>query len=99
MGEIGIQPDTFRFRLSWWEIRCIIRGYNRRYRHTWSAARWQTYNLMLAQCGSENMMKSGINGPADLLKLPWDEKPSLPSADEIAELQREMAELNRQKSI
>lgn len=44
-------------------------------------------------------MKSGINEPKDLLKLPWDEKPSLPSADEIAELQREIAEFNRQNSI
>lgn len=95
MGEIGIPREQLPM-LEWWEIRCIIRGYHRRQRHTWSAARWQTYNLMSAQVGSEGMRKSGINSPTDLIKFPWETTDAeLPTDDDIAEMQQMMAAMNK----
>lgn len=97
MGEIGIPREQFPL-LQWWEIRCIIRGYYRRHRHTWSAARWQTYNLMSAQVGSEGMHKAGINSPTDLMKFPWEKQETdLPSEDDIEEMQQMMASMNAKK--
>ena len=89
MGEIGISPDRFRYGLRGWEARSIIRGYNRRARHLWSATRWQTYNLMCVQAG-KSMSENGINRPQDLLKFHWDREYSPLTEDEIKELQQDM---------
>ena len=95
MGEIGIAPDLFRYGLKWWEIRSIVRGYNRRNRDLWSSTRWQTYNLMSSFCGSEAMQKAGIHKPTDLIKFPWDALPTMPiSQEEAKELQAEMEAIN-----
>ena len=94
MGEIGIPREQFPL-LSWWEIRCIIRGYHRRHRHAWSSTRWLAFNLMSAQVGSDGMHKSGINSPTDLLKFPWERTDNeLPTEDDIAEMQQMMAAMN-----
>ena len=74
MGEIGRTPGELKHGLKWWEIRCIIRGYNRRHRDLWSATRWQTYNIMAAQVGGDQLTKNGIHNVHDLLPLPWDNK-------------------------
>lgn len=91
MGEIGIDPDTFYRRLKWWEIRSIIRGYNRRSRSLWSVGRWSTYHIMAAWNG-KGMLEKGIHGPKDLMEFPW-EKPihALPTKEEIRELMKEAA--------
>ena len=60
----------------------IERGYDRRYRHPWSIARWMTYNIMTAQCGSKAMQEAGINSIEDLLKFPWDSEPVAPITKE-----------------
>lgn len=94
MGEIGIPREQLP-TLQWWEIRCIIRGYNRRHRHTWSSTRWLAFNLMSAQIGSEGMHMSGINIPTDLMQFPWERPDTeLPSEDDIAEMQQMMASMN-----
>ena len=90
VGEIGIDIDTFYTRLSWWEIRSIIRGYNRRSRNLWSVGRWSTYNIMAAWAG-KGMREKGITSPKDLMMFPW-EKDVLPlSPEEQRMLQQEMA--------
>ena len=61
-------------------------------------ARWQTYYIMLAQCGSKSMRESGIKKPADLMKFPWEKKmeSAPPITDEEAqELLAEMAAMNK----
>ena len=93
MGEIGITPADFK-RLRWWEIRSIIRGYNRRHRDLWSSTRWQTYNLMQAFCGGKALNEAGIHKPTDLIKFPWDTQPVPISQSEEDELQAEMAAIN-----
>lgn len=65
----------------------------------WSATRWQTYHLMSAFAGSDALKKAGIHRATDLIKFPWDDDfedtPEI-TEDEIAQLQREMAERNAQ---
>lgn len=94
VGEIGITTGQFYYGLRWWEIKSIIRGYNRRHRDQWSAVRWQTYNLMCAFTGSKSLNEAGIHGPKDLLPLSWDKDDldNLPpmSEDEKAQLQADM---------
>ena len=93
MGEIGISPDRFRYGLLWWEIKAIIRGYNRRDRSLWSATRWQTYNLMAVSMA--DLKKAGIYKPTDLITFPWEkEHVELPSDEEVAEMQQLIASMN-----
>ena len=96
MGEIGITTGQFYYGLRWWEIKAIIRGYNRRHRDQWSATRWQTYNLMCAFAGSKSLNESGIHGPKDLLPLPWDTADDIPSLsdEEYAEMQADIDSWN-----
>ena len=68
MGEVGIPPSAFP-RLKWWQVRSIIRGYNRRRRDGWSQTRWHAFNTM--QCFAD-LRKAGINRPTDLIKFPWE---------------------------
>lgn len=101
MGEIGLPRREFLYDILFWETRRIARGYNKRYRNMWSAARWGTYNIMAAWNG-KGLSEAGIHGPADLLQFPWDKEPTPPLNDEDrAELQalmdRENAELNEKK--
>ena len=94
MGEIGITPADFK-RLRWWEIRSIIRGYNRRHRDLWSSTRWQTYNLMQAFCGGKALNEAGIYKPTDLIKFPWDTTPVAPlSQSEVEDMQAEIRAMN-----
>ena len=96
VGEIGITTGQFYYGLRWWEIKSIIRGYNRRRRDIWSATRWQTYNLMCAFGGSDSLAKSGINSPKDLLPLPWDTDEVVKSLtdEEINDIQADIAAWN-----
>ena len=97
MGEIGFPHKEFLHELKWWEIKAIIRGYNRRQCGMWSANRWQTYNLMQAFCGGKALIEAGIHKPTDLIKFPWDTDQRSPlSDDDIADLQAEMAAMNAQ---
>ena len=96
VGEIGITPADFK-RLRWWEIRSIIRGYNRRHRDLWSSTRWQTYNIMASFVGGDKLSEKGINSPKDLLKLPWDTAPVAPlSQSEVEDMQAEIRAMNAQ---
>ncbi|MBP5643010.1 MAG: hypothetical protein J6X10_02085 [Bacteroidales bacterium] len=95
MGEIGIERNTALHELKWWEIRCIIRGYNRRHRHTWSAARWSTFYIMSAQVGSKGMQESHLLKPTDLIKFPWEYKqPSKVTQSDIDKIQSLMNAIN-----
>lgn len=96
MGEIGRTPGELKHGLKWWEIRCIIRGYNRRHRDLWSATRWQTYNIMAAQVGGKQLSENGINSVHDLLPLPWDDNRhnDLPTEEDVAKVVAEINAIN-----
>lgn len=89
--------------MRFWQINQAIGGYNRRDRQVLSMIRWQTYWLTTAQVGSEAMEKAQIYSPSDMLKFPWDNATNgdiegstanQPTAEEIADLQRQMREWN-----
>jgi len=70
--------------MRWWEIRCIIRGYNRRSRDIWSATRWQTFNLMSTSMA--DIKSAGIHKPTDLITFPWEKQTifaDLPTEEEV----------------
>ena len=91
MGEVGIPPSAFP-RLKWWQVRSIIRGYNRRRRDGWSQTRWHAFNTM--QCFAD-LRKAGIHRPADLIKFPWERvAETIVSDEDIKQLQAEMAAMN-----
>ena len=95
MGEIGFPRKEFLHELKWWEIRSIIRGYNRRHRDLWSSTRWQTYNIMASFVGGDKLSEKGINSPKDLLKLPWDSATvATITEDEVKDMQAEIAAMN-----
>ena len=96
MGEIGYNRHEFLHELKWWEIRSIIRGYNRRHRDLWSSTRWQTYNIMASFVGGDKLSEKGINSPKDLLKFPWDTQPVSLSKSEVEEMQAEIDAMNAQ---
>ena len=99
MGEIGLSPDRLNYGLLWWEIHCIIKGYNRRNRDLWSSTRWQTYNLMASQVGGKALSEAGIHKPTDLIKFPWEKQPIANISDEdVAAMQAELAAINAQKN-
>lgn len=70
MGEIGISQESF-YGLKWWQVRSIIRGYDRRVETQWSMTRWHTYHVM-ASMPFTDIRKAKIHKPADLLPLPGD---------------------------
>lgn len=96
MGEICFPCRVALDELQYWEIRAVIRGYGRRNREMWSAIRWQTFSLMSVFA---DLKKAGIHRPTDLLEFPWDREAAPPpppmTAQEVSDLQREMAEENK----
>jgi hypothetical protein len=100
VGEIGRTPGELKYGLKWWEIRSIIRGYNRRHRDIWSSTRWQTFQLMGAQVGKKGMNEAGLFRPTDLIQFPWEKEASTPLSDEDRQqLQAEMDAYNKANSI
>jgi len=99
VGEIGTPRREYLYELRYIDLLMIERGYDRRHRHPWAIARWMTYNIMQAQCGSKAMQEAGINSINDLLKFPWDSEPVAPITDEERDqMQAEMDAMNAQLS-
>jgi hypothetical protein len=100
VGEIGISRREFLYDLNYTDLLLIDYGYEKRRRDLWSSVRWQTFNMMSAQVGSDNMKKHGIYSPADLLRFPWDNEGSddtgsAPiSSKEVERMQQLMREEN-----
>ena len=96
VGEIGIPREDFLYHMQWWEIRSVIKGYERRKRDPWSIARWHAYNIMASMpyCDLKN---AGIHHPTDLIRFPWDDNDEHNTAisdDEAADLIDEINAFN-----
>lgn len=54
---------------------------------------------MASFSGGQALSEKGINGPKDLLPLPWDtdDESNLPTEDEIREMQAEIEAINAGK--
>ena len=89
MGEIGIPRNDFLYKLRFWEINAIIKGYRRRYREHWEMMRY----LGLTFC---NLLGAKLNSVHDYLQLPWDDKFS--SKELTEEEVNELLELMRKEN-
>lgn len=85
VGEIGFPRKEFLYDIVFWEARRIIRGADARTRQMWSAVRWHTYNMMVAQVGSDSLKKEGISNASDLLPFPWEKETPPPVSKEDAD--------------
>ena len=94
MGEIGIPRLEYLYDLTYCDLLLIERGYNRRHRDFWGATRWQTYNILCAFIGGDKLSEKGINSPKDLLKFPWENHFTPVSAEDVSDLQAEIAAIN-----
>lgn len=107
VGEIGIPRREYLYELDYLDMVQIERGYERRHRHAWSIGRWQTFHLMAAFCGGENLQKSGIHSPIDLIRFPWDyeghnaadDDSNMPTPAVVEELRRKMREENERNGF
>ncbi len=107
VGEIGISRREYLYELDYLDMVQIERGYERRHRHEWSIARWETFHLMAAFCGGKNLQESGIHSPVDLIQFPWDYQPNKGGDDDslqptpavVEELRRKMREENERNGF
>lgn len=98
VGEVGLPRREYLYDLTYCDIVLILRGYEQRHRHLWSATRWQTFYLMSAQVGSDGMRKANLNRPTDLIQFPWerDTPGDLPTEEEAQQMLAEMEAINAQ---
>ena len=95
MGEIGTPRREYLYDLTFCDMVLIERGYERRYRHMWSAERWSTYHLMAALVGGDKLAEKGVHGPQGLIRFPWDGEYQELTDDEVREIQEDIAAYNR----
>ena len=97
VGEIGIPREDFLHNMQWWEIRSVIRGYERRKRDPLSIVRWHAYNIMAAMPYCD-LKKAGIHTAEDLLQFSWEkdeQRKNMFTPEELAEIDK-MLNANRQ---
>jgi hypothetical protein len=98
VGEIGISRREFLYDLRFWEVRRIVRGYRRRDR---------LKHQLLAECAYAAIY--AMRDPkgktvADMFPMLFEddeeyiEEPPI-TEDDVAMLQAEMAEMNRQNNV
>ena len=91
VGAAGLSHRELMHDLRWWQIQAVIEGYNRRSRPTWEQTRWQTF-CILTSLGSK------VQQPSELLPFPWDTEGGDDITDEeYDQLQKDMAEMNKQR--
>jgi hypothetical protein len=98
VGEIGISRREFLYDLRFWEVRRIVRGYRRRDR---------LKHQLMAECvyASIHAMRDPKGKTvADMFPMLFEddeeyiEEPPI-TEDDVAMLQAEMAEMNRQNNV
>lgn len=93
MGEIGVSHDDFMYRLKYWQVIAIIRGYRRRQQPIWEAARMNAFFCMTGQADLNAM---GVRNDRDLIRFPWErpEVRDLPNEEEVEAERRRLQRLN-----
>lgn len=88
VGEIGIPRNEFLYELKFWELRAIMRGYQRRFHPIWDAARFMGY------CSLKPWSKD-IRNPSDLVQFTWEkEKDDLPDDEWVEQERKRLQALN-----
>lgn len=89
MCDLG--NEALMHSMRWWQIRAAHRGYYRRQRPVFEAARLQGF-ITAKSFGAKD-----INSPEELLPLPWDVKHEVPdiSDEEIEALRQQLINENK----
>lgn len=94
VGEIGIDHNLFMYGLKQWQVIAIIKGYRKRQRPLWEAARLNAYFTMTSMA---DLRKANINSDRDLIKFPWEQEANtqnLPSEAEVEEMRQMLQSMN-----
>ena len=67
VGEGGINPDYFLYRMQWWEVQRFINGLRRRIRPQWESVRW------LGWIVGKMMGEKKTESPEDFMTFNWEE--------------------------
>ena len=106
MGEIGISRREYLYECNHVDLILILRGYIKRQAHLWSTTRWETYHILMAQYGGDELAKKGIHAPIDLMRFPWEKKAisddpqedsDTPSAEDVERLRELMRQENEKR--
>lgn len=81
MGEGGINPEYFLYRMKWWEVQHFINGYNRRKRNEWMTTRHLEY-MIVRLFGNKNDANYP-DTPEDLYPFSWENTDDQVSEDDI----------------
>ena len=72
MGEGGVAPDYFLYRMQWWEVNRYIAGLHRRHRTAWENTR--ALQWFLARMFGDSKKNNIPNSPQDFYKFAWEEE-------------------------
>lgn len=87
---MGVERDTFLFKLRYWEVQAHIRGYQRRSREAWAMTRWHAWWVI--HNGMVDWSKEGLTCQKDMITFPWEQESisEVPQevVDELTDLMR-----------
>ena len=93
MGEIGIDRDRFLYDMEHWEIQAVIRGYRKRQRPIWEAARLNAFFVMMSMA---DLSQAGVNSDRDLITFPWEkEEGVLPDESQVKDMKDLIVRINK----
>lgn len=85
------------YGLKHWQMVAIIKGYRKRQRPLWEAARLNAYFTMSA---TADLRKANVNSDRDLIRFPWEvreETQSIPNDEEVEEMRKMLQSMNESK--
>ena len=79
-------------RLTWKEIRAVVRGYRRRERGAWERMRFHLWAIRATLGGKEN-------DPKEIITFPWENVvDDMPTAEEVERVRKMLQDKNRQSA-
>ena len=72
MGEGGVAPDYFLYKMQWWEVNRYLAGIHRRHRTAWENTR--ALQWFLACMFNDSKKHPAPKSPQDLYKFGWEEE-------------------------
>ena len=89
VGEGGIHPDYFLYRMQWWEVQRFINGMRRRIRPQWESVRW------LGWIVAKMMGEKRTESPEDFMTFNWEKETDPQQEENDLRLIEELQEKNK----
>ena len=71
VGESGVSPEYFLYKMRWWEVDRIIAGVRRRYRSTYETSRHLEW-VLIQMFGDKKEKHKLPATPMAFYKFPWE---------------------------